>query len=307
MLVNRQKSSTNLEVFAAVKTTKIFCCLDCPCKKPMEKNVFFFHSILDCISHGYRECKVCKPLSKKFIETPNYQYFQWLERLESIPQSYREHPIDSEDQLNAIKKNFETIMGFSLGKYIRIKNTFALLKQPTTFKMNPIIEYQLIDTPIGVMLSCFTSKGLCLLEFIDRKMLISELKKIQKTIKGDFVFKESSRSKLLEKELTDYFSGFNKTFSTQLDPIGTEFQRQVWSILQQIPYGEIISYSEQAKHFGIIKEDRAIASANGSNMISIIIPCHRVIGINGKLVGYGGGIERKRYLLNLEKGTLPLN
>lgn len=98
--------------------------------------------------------------------------------------------------------------------------------------MNPIIEYQLIDTPIGVMLSCFTSKRLCLLEFIDRKMLISELKKIQKTIKGDFVFKESSRSKLLEKELTDYFSGFNKTFSTQLDPIGTEFQRQVWSILQ---------------------------------------------------------------------------
>ncbi|WGU68998.1 methylated-DNA--[protein]-cysteine S-methyltransferase [Capnocytophaga canimorsus] len=106
---------------------------------------------------------------------------------------------------------------------------------------------------------------------------------------------------LLETEIENYFKGELKEFSIPLDLTGTPFQQKVWRILQQIPYGKTISYKEQAQKYRDNKAIRAIASANGKNKISIIIPCHRVIGSNGNLIGYAGGIWRKKKLLELEQ------
>ncbi|BDR58013.1 methylated-DNA--[protein]-cysteine S-methyltransferase [Xylocopilactobacillus apicola] len=235
-------------------------------------------------------------ISSQFKGNPNYSYFEWLANLDTIPRSYRDHPIESEEQLKEIKQDFQKELGFSLGRYIRIKNAFALLNEPGSGSL----EYNLIDTPLGDMISAFTERGLCLLEFIDRKSLITELIKIKKVTNGSFVQKESQRSSFLAAELKSYFAGELKKFSTLLDPMGTEFQQKVWAILQEIPYGQTISYFEEAERMANPKAIRAIATANGANKISIVIPCHRVIGKDGKLVGYGGGLERKRYLLDLE-------
>ena len=101
-------------------------------------------------------------------------------------------------------------------------------------------------------------------------------------------------------ELTEYFCGERREFSVPLDLHGTVFQQSVWGALRTVPYGQVASYGEIAAAIANPKAVRAVGLANGSNPVSIIVPCHRVIGANGKLTGYGGGLERKRYLLNLE-------
>lgn len=106
------------------------------------------------------------------------------------------------------------------------------------------------------------------------------------------------------KQLDEYFDGKRQDFDLPLRPAGTEFQRQVWQALQQIPFGETWSYGELAKHVGTPNAYRAVGAANGINPIPVIIPCHRVIGSNGKLTGFGGGLEAKAFLLNLESPQL---
>jgi len=101
-------------------------------------------------------------------------------------------------------------------------------------------------------------------------------------------------------QLEEYFQGTRKSFNLNLNPQGTEFQKEVWRLLQQIPYGETITYLKQSEKFGDVKAIRAIASANGKNPLWIVIPCHRVIGSNGSLTGYSGGLWRKRWLLEHE-------
>jgi methylated-DNA-[protein]-cysteine S-methyltransferase len=107
-------------------------------------------------------------------------------------------------------------------------------------------------------------------------------------------------------ELERYFAGTLQQFSLSLQPEGTPFQKRVWKELQQIPYGETISYGELAKRIGNPNASRAVGLANGANPISIVVPCHRVIGANGKLTGYGGGLNVKEKLLALERQQLPL-
>ena len=104
----------------------------------------------------------------------------------------------------------------------------------------------------------------------------------------------------MREQLDAYFAGELETFDLDLDPHGTPFQQRVWDELTRIPYGETISYSELAHRLGDPKLVRAVGLANGRNPISIVIPCHRVIGADGSLVGYGGGLERKRWLLEHE-------
>jgi methylated-DNA-[protein]-cysteine S-methyltransferase len=108
----------------------------------------------------------------------------------------------------------------------------------------------------------------------------------------------------VRKQLEEYFAGERMEFDVPLEVEGTEFQKRAWAELRRIPYGETISYSEQARRMGKPAAVRAVGSANGRNMISIIIPCHRVIGADGSLAGFGGGIERKRALLELEARVL---
>jgi len=118
----------------------------------------------------------------------------------------------------------------------------------------------------------------------------------------DAEVKETPLLKKAGKQVREYFEGKRKVFELELAPVGTEFQQNVWKALQTIPYGETRSYGEIAKSIGNSKAARAIGMANNKNPISIFIPCHRVIGANGKLVGYAGGLDIKEYLLNMEKG-----
>ena len=108
----------------------------------------------------------------------------------------------------------------------------------------------------------------------------------------------------LESELTEYFKGNLTDFTVPLTPVGTDFQKKVWEVLREIPYGSTRTYQQQANALGSPKSVRAVANANGLNKISILIPCHRVIGSDGTLTGYGGGIWRKQKLLELEKAIL---
>lgn len=120
----------------------------------------------------------------------------------------------------------------------------------------------------------------------------------------DIEIKETPILKEAGRQLTEYFEGTRKNFDLPLAPLGTEFQQNAWKALQEIPYGETRSYGDMAKNIGNPKACRAIGMANNRNPIAIIIPCHRVIGANGKLIGYGGGLHIKAYLLKLEKENL---
>ena len=157
-----------------------------------------------------------------------------------------------------------------------------------------------IETPIGTMVACATDKGICMLEFLDRKLLETELKDIAQREKTTVIQGESSYFSLLEQELSEYFAGKRQEFSIPLHPMGTDFQQRVWQVLRTIPYGQTWSYKQQATALGSPQSVRAVANANGMNRISILIPCHRVIGSNGTLTGYGGGLWRKKFLLELE-------
>lgn len=117
----------------------------------------------------------------------------------------------------------------------------------------------------------------------------------------DFEVKETPLIKEAKRQLDEYFAGDRKEFDLPLKAIGTDFQEKVWKELQEIPYGETKSYGDIAASIGIPKGPRAVGLANNRNPISIFIPCHRVIGKNGKLVGYGGGLDLKEFLLDLEK------
>ena len=144
-------------------------------------------------------------------------------------------------------------------------------------------------------------KGICLLEFTDRKMLETEFKSLSKLLNAEIIQGNHTHFDLLQQELKEYFEGKLRIFSVPLFTPGTEFQQKAWNALKDIPYGSTRSYKRQA--FEIHKPDaiRAVANANGMNRISIIIPCHRVIGEDGNLTGYGGGLWRKKWLLDFEK------
>src|SRR3970282_165751 len=145
-----------------------------------------------------------------------------------------------------------------------------------------------------------TEKGICLLEFVDRRMLETQIKRLKKIFDAEFIPGENKHIDELNKQLKEYFEGKRKDFDLQLVIDGTDFQQKVWKELQKIPFGKTRSYQQQAIALKNSKAIRAVAKANGDNRIAIIVPCHRVIGKNGKLVGYGGGIWRKQFLLNLE-------
>jgi methylated-DNA-[protein]-cysteine S-methyltransferase len=157
--------------------------------------------------------------------------------------------------------------------------------------------YTQIDSPVGPLLLVGDGSGLRKLEFV----------KGRREVKADPAWREDARP-LREaiRQLRDYFAGTLEKFDLPLAPEGTSFQRAVWKLLCEIPYGETISYGELARRVGNPKASRAVGLANGSNPIAIVIPCHRVIGSNGKLTGYGGGLPLKEKLLALEQRQLRL-
>jgi O-6-methylguanine DNA methyltransferase len=155
-----------------------------------------------------------------------------------------------------------------------------------------------MESPIGILRLRGTERGITGI-FMQKHRHGPEATEERGWVRDDALFAEA------REQLGDYFSGRRKTFDLTIDRDGlggTPFQRRVWSELEKIPYGATISYGELARRIGNPNAVRAVGLANGRNPISIIVPCHRVIGANGTLTGYGGGIERKRWLLEFEKG-----
>jgi AraC family transcriptional regulator, regulatory protein of adaptative response / methylated-DNA-[protein]-cysteine methyltransferase len=158
-----------------------------------------------------------------------------------------------------------------------------------------------IETPLGEMVAGATDEGVCLLEFHDRRMLPTEYKDLVKLLETTFEEGENRHLKTLKKQLKEYFDGNRKEFSIPLIIPGSEFQQAVWKELQNIQFGSTRSYQEQAMALKMPDSVRAVANANGMNRIAIVIPCHRVIGSDGRLTGYGGGLRRKKWLLDHER------
>lgn len=175
---------------------------------------------------------------------------------------------------------------------------------PQKSKDKQIVNVTYIETDLGVMIAAATHKGICLFEFADYKLLELELRQIADSFKAPLVQGKNPHFETLQNQLDEYFKGERKVFSIPLDLVGTEFQKEVWLSLLKIPYGQTITYGRQAELMGKPSAVRAVANANGKNKISIILPYHRVIGADGTLTGYGGGIWRKKKLLEFEKEKL---
>lgn len=158
-----------------------------------------------------------------------------------------------------------------------------------------------IETPLGTMLAVADDEALYLLEFADHCMVEKEVEKLQKKIKSTVTPGKTQITNSIRKELKSYFLGQLEHFLTPIEITGTVFQKKIWLELMKIPVGQTRSYSDVAKAIGNFRAVRAIGGASGANQLAIIIPCHRVININGEMGGYFGGLTRKKYLLEHEK------
>jgi len=152
---------------------------------------------------------------------------------------------------------------------------------------------------VDMIMGSFEGK-LCLLDYTYRKQRSRVDERLKKGLKAEFIDKDNEILKRTREQLNEYFSMQRKTFDIPLHLVGSEFQKSVWNALLSIPYGQTRSYKEQAGIVGDEKAVRAVANANGANSIAIIVPCHRIIGSDGKLTGYAGGLALKKKLLILE-------
>ncbi len=175
------------------------------------------------------------------------------------------------------------------------------------FKLNTKHLYtKAINTPIGSMVAYTTDVGIVFLKFEDQKNIDKEINTIVKTFTTIERDSNHKHLVLLEQELEKYFLRDIQKFSVPLHLIGTEFQKKVWNELLNTQYGTTTSYKQQSENINSPQSVRAVANANGANKILIIVPCHRVIGTNGKLTGYSGEVWRKKELLELELGVRKL-
>ena len=168
--------------------------------------------------------------------------------------------------------------------------------------VNGVIHIEYFKTDLGELVLGSYNDRLCLCDWRYRRMRSSVDKRIQDYLQATFEFQGSAIIEQAKSELNEYFQGNRKEFSVPILLAGTDFQIKVWEALLQIPYGKTLTYLDLSKLLDNQKAIRAVASANGANAISIIVPCHRIIGSDGELVGYAGGIPAKKKLLQLERG-----
>ena len=165
------------------------------------------------------------------------------------------------------------------------------------------IAIQYYQSPVGELILGSYDEKLCLADWRYRKQRERVDRRLQKALKAEYVESTSGVIEETVVQLEEYFAKKRKDFDIPLLLVGTDFQKSVWEGLMQIPYGTITSYLDLAKSIGNAKAVRAVASANGANAISILIPCHRVVGSNGMLTGYAGGLDVKEKLLSLENSN----
>ena len=332
-LLDRNQSYVGI-FYVGVKTTSIFCIATCRARKPKYENVEFFSSFKSALDEGYRPCKICKP-----TENSNQAPEEVIKAIELMNKEPKTKITDYELRLNnlspeIIRRWFKKHYGITFHAYqrmFRINNAFQeiksgkniintafdtgynslsgfgytykkiMKKSPSTNRQHDVILIDRLTTPLGPMFICATKQGICLLEFVDRRMLETEFKQLQTQLNMKIIFGENEHIKQAKIEISEYFQGLRTHFTVALHTPGTTFQQTVWECLKQIPYGELTTYKQQAQKMNNLLAIRAVANANGNNRVAIIIPCHRVIGSTGELIGYGGGLERKKWLIEHEK------
>lgn len=177
---------------------------------------------------------------------------------------------------------------------------------PATTYSESAVSVEVFDSPVGALIAAATSEALCELTFANRSNLERRLDALRKRHAGGAVYGANPVLRTVQAQLDEYFSGRRREFEVPLAYTGTTFQQQVWAALLTIPFGRTWSYLDLAKRLGDPGATRAVGMANNANPIAIVIPCHRVINAGGELGGYGGGLWRKRLLLDLEVGQTQL-
>ncbi|KPA20188.1 Bifunctional transcriptional activator/DNA repair enzyme Ada [Shimia sp. SK013] len=326
------------QVYVCVATTGVFCRLTCPARKPKPENCTFFATIGECIEAGYRACKRCHPLAPAADADPaiatllaaldDRPDIRWSERhiiqmgfdLSTVRRSFKRQFgmtfLDMARQ-RRLREGFETLASgdnviaaqhdASFDSPQAFRSAFARLMgcPPSALKAGGLLRVDWIPTTLGDMIAVSSASHLHLLEFVDRKALPRELARLRDFAKGDLGLGRYAPTDQIQSELAAFFNGASATFSTPMAMHGTAFTKDVWHALLTIPAGSTRSYSEIARDMGRPSATRAVARANGANQIAIAIPCHRVLGVNGALTGYGGGLWRKQKLQDIEHHYRP--
>jgi AraC family transcriptional regulator of adaptative response/methylated-DNA-[protein]-cysteine methyltransferase len=321
--------------YLGVRTTGIFCRPTCPARKPRPQNVEYFATAREALAAGYRPCKRCRPM--QFDEQP-----AWCRRLMDDIEREPSVRIQESDLASrgidpaTVRRYFQRHYGMTFHAYARARRLVGALhgireglpldsavfksgfsshsgfrdafvrvfgSTPRKSRGRECVHLAWLQSPLGPLLAGATDEGVCLLEFSDRRMLETQLAVVAKLVGSPAVPGMNAPLRQLASELGDYFSGRLRTFSVPLVYPGTSFQKRVWDKLRGIPYGETWSYEELARAVGLPGGQRPVGRANGQNRIAIVIPCHRVVRKDGHLGGYGGGLRRKQYLVDLEKAN----
>jgi AraC family transcriptional regulator of adaptative response/methylated-DNA-[protein]-cysteine methyltransferase len=319
--------------YVGVKTTGVFCRPTCTARKPQFTNCEFFETAQQALLASYRPCKRCRPLSHpnqvpKLVQT-------LIDAVESNPEKrwkdydFKQLGVD----ISTIRRQFKKRFGMTFVAYARARRMGIAMKHirsgeavieaqlatgydsssgfrdafsrimgaaPTLMGASNPLKAAWLDTPLGPMMAIADEDALYVLEFVDRRGLELEIDRLRKKLKSAIIPGRTDPIISIEHELKLYFAGKLTEFKTPLFYIGTPFQKRVWDELQKIPYGETRSYADVAVAIGRPTAYRAVARANGTNQMAIVIPCHRVINSSGEMGGYGGGLHRKKWMLDLE-------
>lgn len=318
----------------AVRTTGIFCRPSCAARKPRKENVSFFRSPVEALSAGFRPCRRCRPME------PSGRVPDWLRPLlREVEEDPTRRWTDADLRLRGlsperVRRWFRRTHGMTFHAYSRARRLGSALgsvregsdvtraayesgweslsgfqeafrrwfgESPTATIDRAVIQVDRVSTPLGPMLVGATEDALCLLEFTDRRALERQVHRVAARLGAAYVPGPSALTARVGDEVTDYFAGRRRTFDVPIAPAGTPFQNEVWGALRAIPYGETRSYGQIAEAIGRPSAVRAVGAANGDNALALVVPCHRVVGADGRLVGYGGGLWRKQRLLELER------
>lgn len=319
--------------YAAVSTTGIFCRPSCPARKPLPGNVSYYATASEALFAGYRPCERCRPLVSDADP-------EWVARLVSRVEAEPARRIGDAtlraEGLDpaTVRRRFQARYGLTFQAYQRARRlaaAFESIKRGTSLddavfehgydshsgfreafvrlfgeapgaaaKTGDFIRIAWIESSLGPLVAGAVDEGICLLEFSERRMLEAQAEALRSRFKLPAAPAPHPLLERLELELEEYFAGERRDFDLPIAEPGTPFQERVWAELRRIPYGETRSYAELARALGDPAALRAVAQANGRNRIAILVPCHRVIGSDGGLGGYGGGIWRKKRLLEIE-------
>ena len=337
----RKDSQYDGVFFVGVKTTGVFCRPVCRAKPARPENLEFFSSVIDAQRNGYRPCKLCTPLvaaqAPEIVDRlVNAIREDPAQRITS--NRLRQMRIDP----STARRQFQQHCGMTFAAFQRAMKMGTAIAQvrngkriidaqqstgfgsPSGFRdafsrhfnVTPpqagsvtTLQMKWLGSPLGQMLAVAGEKGIVLCDFFDRRSIQAAIEHVRerfgnRSLPAIITPGENPHLTQLEEELKDYFAGARRNFTVNLAPIGSNFEIKAWEFLRQIPYGETRTYGQQARAIGTPNACRAVGRANGMNFIAIVIPCHRVIGVNGKLTGYGGGVPRKQWLLEHERMQL---